>query len=95
VETKRQFSDSEAERVPLRMAVVDERLTKSDDNRLVQQRSTERFQDSQEHPSVEIRLSLRGKCIYEGSIPVLTLNVFVNLKTADICCCAFGIRWVL
>jgi hypothetical protein len=62
-ETKRQFSDSETERVPLRTAAVSERLTKSDDNHLVQQRSTDRFKGFQEHPSVEIRLSLRGECI--------------------------------
>jgi hypothetical protein len=61
VETKRQSSDSEIEHVPLRTATVGERLTKSDDNHMMQRRSTDRFQGSQEHPSVEIRLSLRGE----------------------------------
>jgi len=95
VETKRQFSDSETEHVPLRTAAVGERLTRSDDNHLVQQRSTERFQGSQEHPSVEIRLSLRGECVYVGRKQLQTLHGFVNFKTVEICCCAFGICWVL
>jgi len=95
VETRRQFLDSETEHVPLRTAAVGERLTKSDDNHLVQQRSTERFQGSQEHPSVEIRLSLRGECVYVGTIPLQSLHGFVNFKTIEFCCYAFGICWVL
>lgn len=89
VETKRQFSDSEIERVPLRTAPAGERLTKSDDNYTMQRRSTDRFHSSQEHPSVEIRLCLRGECVYVGRMVVLTLHCFVNLKTTEICCYAF------
>lgn len=95
VETKRQLSDSETEHVPLRTAAVGERLTKLDDNHLMQRRSTDRFQGPQDNPSVEIRLSLRGEFVCVGSIPVLTLHCTVNLKTTDSCFSAFWMCWVL
>jgi len=84
-ETKRQFSNSEMEQalkqqVLLRTAAVSERLTRSADNHVMRKRSTEKFEVSQEHPSMEICLSSRGECtsmhqMVEHTLKLLTFAI--------------------
>jgi hypothetical protein len=62
VQVTRQFSNSETERpTSLRTAAVRESSTKSADNDVIHRR---RFGNSQEHPSVEMRLSLGGEFVH-------------------------------
>jgi hypothetical protein len=68
VQVTRHFPNSETERpASLRTAAVRESSGKSADSDVMQRRRIDRFADSQEHPSVEMRLSLGGEFVHISS----------------------------
>lgn len=99
METKRQFSNIEAEQaveqhVSLRTVAVSERLAVSTDKHVMRKRSTGKFESSQEHPAVEIRLSSRGELVHVGcrcqaGYQHRLCNAQTNTKTTLFCYCAF------